>query len=68
MVPCHALGCTDAADPRYAIHGPTGAAVPACESHGNPGCDGKPCTCAPHNGVDGPVPGWQAAQERRRKV
>lgn len=65
MTPCHAAGCPRPADPRFAIHGPGGAPVPACDAHGNPGCAGDPCTCPPHNGVDGPVPAWQAAMGRR---
>lgn len=62
---CHADGCTDYSDPRFAIHGPSGATVPACDGHGNPGCTGAPCTCPPHNGEAGPVPTWQAAMDRR---
>lgn len=56
---CHAAGCAEAADPRFAIHGPGGAPVPACDGHGNPGCNGNPCTCPPHNETPGAVPRWQ---------
>lgn len=63
---CHALGCTDYSDPRYAIHGPNGKAVPACDGHGNPGCGAgnSACTCPPHNGESGPKPAWEAALDR----
>jgi hypothetical protein len=63
---CHAAGCTDDSDPRYAIHGPDGAAVPACDGCGG-SCTGNPCTCPPHNGEVGPKPAWQAAMDRRAK-
>jgi hypothetical protein len=64
---CHALGCTNSADPRFAIHGPDGEPVGACDGHGNPGCDGDPCTCPQHDGEVGPVPSWIAAQRRVRE-
>jgi hypothetical protein len=66
---CHAAGCDEYSDPRFAIHGPDGSPVPACDGHGNPGCTGAPCcTCPPHNGQRGPVPAWIAAQNRRRNA
>lgn len=62
---CHALGCSEPSDPRQAIHGPGGRAVPSCESHGMAGvCTGSPCSCPPHDGTAGPVPAWQALQEQ----
>lgn len=64
---CSAVGCEAPSDPRFAIHGPGGKPAPACDGHGNPGCDGDPCTCPPSEG--GPVPNWQAAMDRvRRRV
>lgn len=47
---CSALGCNNDADPRWAMHGPGGQALPACDGHLELPCratDQASCVCPP---------------------
>lgn len=63
---CMAAGCTNASDPRWGIHGPDGARLPACDACGTT-CEGNPCTCPPAD-LDDIVDRWHEDPDDARPL